>query len=64
MVGIYVKDGEPYESFIRRFRRACEKAGVLRELKRHEYYEKPSVKKKRRMAEARRRAWRRNQEQA
>jgi small subunit ribosomal protein S21 len=63
MAGISVKDGEPYESFIRRFRRACEKAGVLRELKRHEYFEKPSVKKKRRMAEARRRAWRRNQEQ-
>ena len=64
MAGISVKDGEPYESFIRRFRRACEKAGVLRELKRHEYFEKPSVKKKRKMAEARRRAWRRNQEQA
>ena len=63
MAGISVKDGEPYESFIRRFRRACEKAGVLRELKRHEYFEKPSVKKKRKMAEARRRAWRRNQEQ-
>lgn len=63
MASITVKDGEPYESFIRRFRRACEKAGVLRDLKRHEYYEKPSVKKKRKMAEARRRAWRRAQEQ-
>ena len=63
MANISVKDGEPYESFIRRFRRACEKAGVLRELKRHEYFEKPSVKRKRKMAEARRRAWRRNQEQ-
>jgi small subunit ribosomal protein S21 len=64
MAGITVKEGEPYESFIRRFRRACEKAGVLRELKRHEYYEKPSDKKKRKRAEARRRAWRRTQEQA
>jgi small subunit ribosomal protein S21 len=64
MAGITVKEGEPYESFIRRFRRACEKAGVLRELKRHEYYEKPSEKKKRKMAEGRRRAWRRTQEQA
>ena len=63
MAGITVKEGEPYESFIRRFRRACEKAGVLRELKRHEYYEKPSVRKKRKMAESRRRAWRRSQEQ-
>jgi len=64
MAGITVKEGEPYESFIRRFRRACEKAGVLRELKRHEYYEKPSDRRKRKMAEARRRAWRRAQEQA
>jgi small subunit ribosomal protein S21 len=64
MAGITVKEGEPYESFIRRFRRACEKAGILRDLKRHEYFEKPSVKKKRKQAEARRRAWRRSQEQA
>jgi small subunit ribosomal protein S21 len=64
MAGITVKEGEPYESFIRRFRRACEKAGILRDLKRHEYYEKPSVKRKRKQAEARRRAWRRTQEQA
>jgi small subunit ribosomal protein S21 len=64
MAGITVKEGEPYESFIRRFRRACEKAGILRDLKRHEYYEKPSVRKKRKQAEARRRAWRRTQEQA
>ena len=63
MAGITVKEGEPYESFIRRFRRACEKAGILRDLKRHEYFEKPSVKKKRKQAEARRRAWRRAQEQ-
>ncbi|MBM3315764.1 30S ribosomal protein S21 [candidate division WOR-3 bacterium] len=59
MVGITVKDGEPYESFIRRFRRACENAGILREVKRREHYEKPSVRKKRKAAEARRRAHRR-----
>jgi small subunit ribosomal protein S21 len=59
MVGIIVKEGESYESFIRRFRRACENAGILREVKRREYYEKPSEKRKRREAEARRRAHRR-----
>jgi small subunit ribosomal protein S21 len=59
MVGITVKEGESYESFIRRFRRACENAGILREVKRREFYEKPSEKKKRKMAEARRRAYRR-----
>ncbi|MFO7652098.1 MAG: 30S ribosomal protein S21 [bacterium] len=59
MVGIIVKEGESYESFIRRFRRACENAGILREVKRREYYEKPSEKRKRREAESRRRAHRR-----
>jgi|UniRef100_A0A7V3UZL4 small subunit ribosomal protein S21 len=58
MVGITVKEGEPYESFIRRFRRVCEQAGILREVKRREYYEKPSEKRKRKMAEARRRLFR------
>jgi len=57
-----VKEGESYESFMRRFRRACEKAGILRDLKRREYYEKPSVRKKRKAAEARRRSWRRQRE--
>lgn len=59
MVSITVKEGEPYESFIRRFRRACEQAGILREVKRREFYEKPSERRKRKMAEARRRAYRR-----
>jgi small subunit ribosomal protein S21 len=59
MVGITIKDGESYESFIRRFRRACENAGILREVKRREFYEKPSEKKKRKAAESRRRAHRR-----
>jgi len=58
MVGITVRDGEPYESFIRRFRRACENAGILREVKRREYYEKPSERRKRKLAEARRRLFR------
>ncbi len=60
MVSITVKEGEPYESFIRRFRRACEQAGILREVKRREFYEKPSERRKRKMAEARRRAYRRH----
>ncbi|MCR4423258.1 MAG: 30S ribosomal protein S21 [candidate division WOR-3 bacterium] len=58
MVSITVKEGEPYESFIRRFRRACEQAGILREVKRREFYEKPSERRKRKLAEARRRLYR------
>jgi len=63
LAGIEVRDGESFESFMRRFRRACEKAGVLRDYKRHEYYEKPSEKRKRKMIEARRKAWRRRQKE-
>ncbi len=58
MAGITVREGESYESFMRRFRRACEKAGILRDVKKREHYEKPSVRKKRKLAEAKRRAWR------
>jgi len=62
MTQITVKEGESYESFIRRFRRACERAGIPKEVKRREYYEKPSQRKKRKIAEAKRKAWRRTQE--
>lgn len=63
MAGIRVREGESYESFMRRFRRACERAGILRDYKRHEYYEKPSEKRKRKMLEARRKAWRRRRKE-
>jgi small subunit ribosomal protein S21 len=63
MSGITIKEGESYESFIRRFRRACERAGILREVKRREFFEKPSQKRKRKAAESRRRAYRRAHEE-
>lgn len=62
MTHINVKEGESYESFIRRFRRACERAGIPKEIKRREFYEKPSQRRKRKLAEAKRKAWRRTQE--
>lgn len=59
MIGINVRVGEPYESFIRRFRKVCEQAGILKDYKEHERYEKPSEKKKRKRIEARRRMYNR-----
>lgn len=59
MAGITVNEGEPYESFIRRFRKVCDQAGILKDFKRHERYEKPSEKKKRKSMEARRKVFRR-----
>jgi small subunit ribosomal protein S21 len=56
MSGIRVRDGESFESAMRRFKKACEKSGILADIRRHEYYEKPSVKKKKKAIAARKRA--------
>ena len=47
-----VKENEPFDVAIRRFKRACEKAGVLAEVHRREYYEKPTQVRKRKAAAA------------
>ena len=59
MPGVRVKDNEPIESAIRRFKKQCEKAGILSELRKREHYEKPSVKRKKKALAARKRARRR-----
>ena len=41
---------------MRRFKKICEKAGILSEIRKHEYYEKPSVKRKKKAIAARKRA--------
>ena len=46
MVSIKVKEGESGERALRRFKKKCEKAGILREFKSRAYYLKPSEKKK------------------
>ena len=56
MSGIRVRDGESFESAMRRFKKACEKSGILADIRRNEYYEKPSVKKKKKAIAARKRA--------
>jgi small subunit ribosomal protein S21 len=53
---ITVRDNEPFEVAMKRFKKQCEKAGILSELKRREYYDKPSVRKKKKAAAARKRA--------
>ena len=52
MPNVRVKDNEPFEIAIRRFKRACEKAGILAEVRRREFYEKPTQDRKRKMAAA------------
>ena len=58
MPGIILKDGESFESALRRFKKQCEKSGILTELRKREYYEKPSLKRKRKSTQARKRALR------
>ena len=52
MPSVRVKSDEPFDVILRRFRRACEKAGIFSEIRRREYYEKPTSVRKRKHAAA------------
>ncbi|RKZ49795.1 MAG: 30S ribosomal protein S21 [Candidatus Parabeggiatoa sp. nov. 3] len=52
MPHVRVRENEPFEIAIRRFKRACEKAGILAEVHRREFYEKPTTIRKRKAAAA------------
>ena len=63
MAGIKVRENEPFENALRRFKKQCEKAGVLSEIRKREYYEKPSVKRKRKVLAAKKKALKAKQNQ-
>lgn len=52
MPNVRVRDNEPFEVALRRFKRICEKSGVLSEIRRREFYEKPTSVRKRKAAAA------------
>jgi small subunit ribosomal protein S21 len=52
MPSVKVRENEPFEYALRRFKRSCEKAGVLAETRRREFYEKPTQERKRKAAAA------------
>jgi small subunit ribosomal protein S21 len=56
MSAIVVRDGESFESALRRFKKLCEKTGILSEIKKREFFEKPSIKRKKKMLAAKKRA--------
>ncbi|UCE86675.1 MAG: 30S ribosomal protein S21 [Deltaproteobacteria bacterium] len=56
MALIKVKENESFESAMRRFKKQCEKAGVLSEVRRREFYDKPSVRRKKKAIASRKRA--------
>ena len=45
MPAVKLKDNEPFDVALRRFKRACEKAGVLSEVRSREFYEKPTAER-------------------
>jgi small subunit ribosomal protein S21 len=47
MPSIKIKENEPFDIALRRFKRSCEKAGVLAEVRKREHYEKPTTVRKR-----------------
>ncbi len=52
MPHVRIKENEPFDIALRRFKRACEKAGLLAEVRRREFYEKPTSVRKRQAAAA------------
>ena len=57
MAEIRIKDNASLESALRRFKRSCDKSGVLAEVRKREHYEKPSVKRKKKSEAARKRKY-------
>jgi small subunit ribosomal protein S21 len=50
---VHVREEESFENALRRFKRKVEKSGILTELRKRQHYEKPSVKRKRKAVQAR-----------
>jgi len=55
MPGIKVRDGEPIEKALKAFKKQVEKSGVISDVRKREFYEKPSVKLKKKRIAARKR---------
>jgi small subunit ribosomal protein S21 len=47
LITVYIDDNEMIEKALKRFKKECQKTGLLTELRRREHYEKPSVTRKR-----------------
>lgn len=56
MSTVVAGDNESFESLLRRFNKRVQQEGILSEIRRREYYEKPSIKRKRKRASKRRKS--------
>ena len=59
---VQVREEESFENALRRFKRKCEKEGILTELRKRQHFEKPSVKRKRKAIQAKKKIRRKLQE--
>ena len=50
MANVVAGDNESFESLLKRFNKQVQHQGILADVRRREYYEKPSVKRKRKDA--------------
>lgn len=57
MTEIKVGENESLDNALKRFKRQCASSGVLKEVRKREHYEKPSVKRKKKSEEARRKRY-------
>ena len=55
MPRVKIREGENFDIALRRFKKACERFGILSEIKKREFYEKPSVCRKKKAISARKR---------
>jgi len=51
---VIIQDDENFERALRRFKKKCEKSGILSDFRKHRHYEKPSERRKRKMNSAQR----------
>ncbi len=59
MTTVIVEPEESFENALKRFKKQCEKSGLMSELRKRQHYEKPSVKRKRKALAARKKAQKR-----
>lgn len=53
MSEVKVGKNESLDSAIKRFKRSCQRAGIMQEMRKHEHYDKPSVRRKKKAEAAR-----------
>jgi len=56
---VRVRESDSFENALKKFKKQCEREGILSEIKKREHYEKPSERKKKKLLVARKKAYKR-----